>query len=126
MDILPRFIRHRDAPAYLGVDRNKFDAEIRPYLTAIPLGKRSLAFDRLELDAWADNFKARFGRPGRLMQVAAPAQDLPPAPPARAAEKVRRTGKPKVSDGKPVSRSNLERARDAISATRASIARGEK
>ena len=51
--ILPRFIRHRDAPAYLGMNRNKFNAEVRPYLTEIPLGKQSIAYDRLELDAWA-------------------------------------------------------------------------
>ena len=63
--LLPRFIRHKDAPAYLGVDRNKFDAEIRPGLTEIPLGKRSLAFDRLDLDAWADEYKRRNGRSSR-------------------------------------------------------------
>jgi len=63
--LLPRFIRHRDAPAYLGVDRNKFDAEIRPLLTEIPLGARSVAFDRLDLDAWADDYKIRNGRSSR-------------------------------------------------------------
>jgi len=65
--VLPRFIRHKDAPAYLGVDRNKFDVEIRPALTEIPLGKRSLAFDRLDLDAWADEYKRRNGRSSRKM-----------------------------------------------------------
>jgi hypothetical protein len=30
--ILPRFIRYRDAPAYLGMDRNRFNAEVRPYI----------------------------------------------------------------------------------------------
>ena len=34
--ILPRLIRLRDAPAYLGVDRNRFNAEIRPTLTEVP------------------------------------------------------------------------------------------
>jgi hypothetical protein len=62
MIILPRFIRHRDASGYLGVDRNKFDANIRPLLTEIPLGAHSMAFDRLELDAWADEYKRRHGR----------------------------------------------------------------
>lgn len=50
--ILPRFIRYRDAPDYLGMDRNRFDAEVRPHLTEIPIGDRGIAFDRLDLDAW--------------------------------------------------------------------------
>ena len=29
MKILPRFIRFRDAPTYLGMDRNRFNAEVR-------------------------------------------------------------------------------------------------
>lgn len=63
--ILPRLIRHRDAPAYLGMDRNRFDAEVRPSLIEIPLGSRGVGFDRLELDAWADAYIAARGRPGR-------------------------------------------------------------
>jgi predicted DNA-binding transcriptional regulator AlpA len=51
---LPRLIRHRDAPAYLGVDRNRFDQEVRPDLTEVPIGSRGIAFDRHELDAWVD------------------------------------------------------------------------
>lgn len=49
--ITPRLIRLRDAPAYLGMDRNRFNAEVRPCLTEIPIGKQGIAFDRLELDA---------------------------------------------------------------------------
>jgi hypothetical protein len=64
LPILPRLIRHRDAPAYLGMNRNKFNAEVRPYLTEIPLSKQAVAFDRLELDAWADDYIHRNGRPG--------------------------------------------------------------
>jgi hypothetical protein len=64
--ILPRFIRLRDAPTYLGVDRNRFNAEIRPTLTEIPIGVQGVAFDRLDLDAWADDYIRRNGRaPGR-------------------------------------------------------------
>ena len=62
---LPRLIRLRDAPGYLGMDRNKFNREVRPALTEIPLGKQSVAFDRLELDAWVDEYKSRNGRPGQ-------------------------------------------------------------
>ncbi len=58
-----RFYRRRDAPSYLGMDRNRFDKEVRPYLTVIPIGKQGIAFDRLELDAWADHYQSRNGRP---------------------------------------------------------------
>lgn len=61
--LLPRFIRLRDAPDYLGVDRNRFNAEIRPSLTEIPIGVQGVAFDRLDLDDWADHYKDRNGRP---------------------------------------------------------------
>jgi hypothetical protein len=60
---LPRWLRFRDAPQYLGMDRNRFNAEVRPYLTNIPIGRQGIAFDRLELDAWADQYKSRNGRP---------------------------------------------------------------
>ncbi len=63
--VIPRFFRLRDAPAYLGMDRNRFNAEVRPYLTEIPIGEQGIAFDRLELDAWADDYIRRNGRPGR-------------------------------------------------------------
>jgi hypothetical protein len=61
--LLPRLLRFRDAPRYLGMDRNRFNAEVRPYLTRIPIGRQGIAFDRLELDAWADQYKSRNGRP---------------------------------------------------------------
>ena len=47
--VTPRVIRHRDAPAYLGMDRNRFDAEVRPGVTEVAMGQRGIAFDRLEL-----------------------------------------------------------------------------
>ena len=59
MKILPRFIRFRDAPTYLGMDRNRFNAEVRGSLTEIPIGIQGVAFDRLELDAWAEQHKSR-------------------------------------------------------------------
>src|SRR6056297_33148 len=58
---LPRFLRLRDAPAYLGMDKNRFNREVRRYLTQIPIGKQGIAFDRLELDAWADDYRNRCG-----------------------------------------------------------------
>ena len=59
----PRFVRMRDAPAYLGMDREVFVAKVRPHLTVIPIGAQGIAFDRLDLDAWADEHKRRNGRP---------------------------------------------------------------
>ena len=62
---LPRLIRFRDAPGYLGMDRNRFNAEVRPYLTEVPIGAQGIGFDRLELDAWVDDYITRNGRPAR-------------------------------------------------------------
>src|SRR5262245_11285400 len=62
---LPRIIRVRDAPRYLGMDRNRFNVEVRPHLTEIRIGKQGVGFDRLELDAWVDDYKSRNGRPSR-------------------------------------------------------------
>src|SRR5258706_3445626 len=60
--ILPRLLRLRDAPSYVGMDRNRFNVEVRPYLVEIPIGKQGVAFDRRELDAWADQYMATRGR----------------------------------------------------------------
>ncbi len=60
--LLPRLVRLRDAPAYLGMDRNRFNNEVRPHLTSIPIGKQGIAFDRLELDAWVEDYISRNGR----------------------------------------------------------------
>ena len=61
--ILPKLIRFRDAPAYLGMDRHCFNREVRPNITEIPIGSRGIAFDRLDLDAWANDYKRCSGRP---------------------------------------------------------------
>ena len=63
--LLPRIIRFRDAPFYLGMDRNRFNAEVRPFLTEIPIGKQGVGFDRLEMDAWLEDYIARNGRPAQ-------------------------------------------------------------
>ena len=59
---LPRFIRLKNAPAYLGMDRNRFNDEVRPKLITIPIGVQGIAFDRLDLDAWAEDYKQLKGR----------------------------------------------------------------
>ena len=61
--LLPRLVRLRDAPFYLGMDRNRFNREVRPYLMEIPVGEQGIAFDRIDLDDWADEHKRRSGRP---------------------------------------------------------------
>src|SRR5690606_14572974 len=60
--LAPRLIRLRDAPYYLGMDRNRFNTEVRPALTIVPIGQHGIAFDRLELDAWVDDYISRNGR----------------------------------------------------------------
>ena len=62
VQILPRFIRFRDAPKYLGMDRNRFNKEVRPFIKEIPIGTQGIAFDRVDLDAWADYYKESKGR----------------------------------------------------------------
>jgi hypothetical protein len=64
--LTPRFIRLRDAPLYLGMDKNRFNREVRPELTNIPIGTQGVAFERLELDAWAEDYVRRTGRPAAL------------------------------------------------------------
>ena len=61
--LLPRLVRLRDAPAYLGMDRNRFNRKVRPHLTNIPIGRQGIAFDRLELDAWVEDYISCNGRP---------------------------------------------------------------
>jgi hypothetical protein len=71
----PRLLRLRDAPRYLGMDKNRFNREVRPCLTVIPIGKQGVAFDRLDLDAWADEYKRQNGCPAaqseRMREVVA-------------------------------------------------------
>ncbi|MCL2830338.1 MAG: hypothetical protein FWD77_06320 [Betaproteobacteria bacterium] len=65
MKFSARRIRLADAPAYLAMSRTVFDRDVRPSLTEIPVGARGIAFDRLDLDAWAEQDKNRNGRPGK-------------------------------------------------------------
>ena len=62
--IPPRLIRFRDAPGYLGMNRAAFNELVRPFVTEAPLGKQGILFNTLELDAWADEYMDRNGRPG--------------------------------------------------------------
>lgn len=54
--ITPRFIRFMDAPGYLGMCRDEFNKTVRPNVREFPIGKQGVAFDRIELDEWADAY----------------------------------------------------------------------
>lgn len=60
----PFRIHSADAPYYLGMDREQFDAQARPFLNEIPDcdGRGSTSFYRKDLDAWADDYKREQGR----------------------------------------------------------------
>jgi hypothetical protein len=45
--VQPRIIRIRNAPAYLGMDRNRFNSKVRPYFTEVPIGKQGIGFEWL-------------------------------------------------------------------------------
>ena len=61
----PRLIRLRDAPNYLGMDRNRFNNEVRPFLVTVKIGQQGIAFDRLDLDRWVDGYKKQQGKPAQ-------------------------------------------------------------
>ena len=67
-NILPRLIRLRDAPDYVGMDRHRFNHEVRPNLKEIPIGTQGVAFDRLDLDAWVDDYIQCSNRPTAAKQ----------------------------------------------------------
>ena len=75
--LVPRVVRFRDVSFYLGMDRNRFNSEVRPGLTEVPIGKRGIGFDRLELDAWFEEYKGRNGRPPRKGQEIWDANECP-------------------------------------------------
>ncbi len=41
------------------MDRNRFNAQVRPYVSEVRIGSQGIAFDRLELDAWWEHCKSR-------------------------------------------------------------------
>ncbi len=72
MDFPPKVIRLKDAHKYLGMDKNRFSSEVRPFVTEIPIGSQGVGFDRLDLDRWFDEYKACNGRPGKQKGVNKP------------------------------------------------------
>ena len=56
LETAPRFIRAMHAPAYLGMCREELKNTVRPHVREFPIGKQGVAFDRHELDQWADAY----------------------------------------------------------------------
>lgn len=58
-NVLPRVLRLKDAPRYLGMDIHRFNSEVRPKVQEIKIGVQGVAFDRLDLEAWFEHYKQR-------------------------------------------------------------------
>lgn len=59
--ILPRVIRAKYAPMYLGMSRSVFNSEVKPCVISVPIGRQGVGYDRLDLDAWWEHHKQRNG-----------------------------------------------------------------
>ena len=53
----PVIIRFKNAPSYCGMNRKRFNREVRPLLTLIPIGKSGIGFYRQELRRLGRAFK---------------------------------------------------------------------
>lgn len=61
LKFLPCVIRAKDAHVYLGMERNRFNREVKPHL--------HVAYDRLDLDEWWEEYKRRNGQLGALCNL---------------------------------------------------------
>jgi DNA relaxase NicK len=68
-EIVPRVLRAMDAHVYLGMDRNRFNREVKPHIIAVPIGTQGIGYDRFDLDGWWEEHKRRNGRPGALINI---------------------------------------------------------
>ena len=59
-----RLLTRKLSAQYLSIGLNAFDSDVRPFLTEIPF-KNKILFDRLDLDAYVDDYKQAVGRPGQ-------------------------------------------------------------
>ncbi|OIQ74779.1 hypothetical protein GALL_435620 [mine drainage metagenome] len=48
------------------MDRNRFNREVKPFLVAVPIGIQGIAYDRVDLDTWWEEYKRCNGQPGAL------------------------------------------------------------
>ena len=56
-EVKPRLIQLPDVLVYLGVKKPFFDKQLRKRLTEIPLGYRTIAFEKDEVDKLIDSIK---------------------------------------------------------------------
>ena len=75
--VVPRVLRLRDAPGYLGMDKNRFNSLVRPAVTQVKIGTQGIGFDRLELDAWFEEYKSRNGCPAQKGEITWDASEYP-------------------------------------------------
>ncbi|MBI4382878.1 MAG: hypothetical protein HY579_02455 [Nitrospinae bacterium] len=61
--IQPKWVRLRDVPAYTGMDLKMFNRRVRPHLVEIRLSSKCVAFDKVDLDSWMDEYKVGNGLP---------------------------------------------------------------
>ena len=60
--LLPGVIRIRDAPFYLGMNKNIFRKKVSPFLTKFPIGGVGVGVDRKELYLWIAHTKTTQGK----------------------------------------------------------------
>ncbi|TAN84032.1 MAG: hypothetical protein EPN14_02475 [Gallionella sp.] len=65
MEFLPRVIRARNAHVYLGMDRNRFNREVKPHLIAVPIGVQGLGMTDLTWTNGGRNISAATVSPAR-------------------------------------------------------------
>ena len=74
--ILPRILRCRAAPSYLGMCKDEFNKTVRPYVREVRIGVQGVGFDRYELDDWVDAYVAShsIGNKPRFVADSSPRQ----------------------------------------------------
>lgn len=74
--ILPRILRCRAAPSYLGMCKDEFNKTVRPYVREFRIGVQGVGFDRYELDDWVDAYvvKHSIGNKPRFVAESSPRQ----------------------------------------------------
>lgn len=82
LSLQPRIIRVGQAAAYCGMSDRVFVAEIRPFLTEIPIGVQGKGFDRFEIDKVLDDYVARYGRAPKLSKEQNQCKNKKEEPPA--------------------------------------------
>lgn len=71
----PRVVRVGQAHIYLGMCKDEFRTEIRPFLTEVKIGAQGKGFDRVELDLVWEHYKSRNGCPPSRQLSDEPRQD---------------------------------------------------